>query len=47
MAFKSLLLDIDGVIVRDKELEKHIKKNCVSYVKSKLPECKNPDETNR
>lgn len=47
MAFKSLLLDIDGVLIRDKLLLEHVKDNCVSYVRAKLPECKNPIETNR
>ena len=47
MAFKSLLLDIDGVLIRDKLLLEHVKDNCVNYVRSKLPECKNPIETNR
>jgi FMN phosphatase YigB (HAD superfamily) len=47
MAFKSLLLDIDGVLIRDKLLLEHVKENCVGYVSSKLPECKNPRETNR
>jgi FMN phosphatase YigB (HAD superfamily) len=47
MAFKSLLLDIDGVLVRDKLLLAHVKDNCVTYVRSKLPESKNPIETNR
>lgn len=47
MAFKSLLLDIDGVIVRDKLLLSHVKENCVNYVASKLPESKNPRETNK
>lgn len=47
MAIKSLLLDIDGVIVRDKLLMAHVKDNCTKYVASKLPECKNPRETNK
>ena len=46
-AFKGLLLDIDGVLVRDKLLMEHVKENCVRYVASKLPECKNPRDTNR
>jgi FMN phosphatase YigB (HAD superfamily) len=45
--YKSLRLDIDGVILRDKLLLEHVKDNCVQYVASKLPECKNPRETNR
>jgi FMN phosphatase YigB (HAD superfamily) len=47
MAYKSLLLDVDGVLVRDKLLLQHVKENCVNYVASKLPESKNPRETNR
>ena len=46
MACKSLLLDIDGVIVRDKLLLEHVRDNCVSYVRSKLPECKDPRQVN-
>lgn len=47
MAGKSLLLDIDGVLIRDKLLLAHVKDNCTKYVASKLPECKDPRETNR
>jgi hypothetical protein len=43
----SLVLDIDGVLVRNPRLMKHVNDNCVSYVRSKLPECKDPNETNR
>ena len=43
----SLLLDIDGVLVRDKKLLNHVKENCVRYVRSKLPEAKDPAEVNR
>jgi len=42
----SLRLDIDGVLVRDKLLLEHVKENCVRYVAAKLPDCKNPRETN-
>lgn len=42
----TLRLDIDGVLVRDKLLLKHVKENCVRYVATKLPECKTPQETN-
>lgn len=45
--YKSLLLDIDGVLVRDRLLMEHVKDNCVRYVAAKLPHCKNPHETNR
>jgi FMN phosphatase YigB (HAD superfamily) len=47
MAVKSLLLDIDGVLVRDRLLLEHVKDNCVKYVASKLPEAKNPRDVNR
>ena len=45
--YKSLLLDIDGVVVRDRLLMEHLKDNCVRYVAAKLPQCKDPRETNR
>lgn len=44
--YRSLLLDIDGVIVRDKLLLEHVKDNCVRYVASKLPHTKDPGKTN-
>lgn len=47
MAFKSLVLDIDGVLIRDRRLLDHVKHNCVRYVAKKLPECKDPAFTNR
>jgi FMN phosphatase YigB (HAD superfamily) len=47
MAFKSLVLDIDGVLIRDKLLLNHVQDNCVKYVASKLPDAKNPREVNR
>ena len=47
MASKSLVLDIDGVLIRDKLLMHHVKDNCVKYVASKLPESKDPREVNR
>jgi FMN phosphatase YigB (HAD superfamily) len=43
---KALILDIDGVLIRDKKLLKHVKANCVKYVADKLPCCKNPRVTN-
>lgn len=46
MAVKSLLLDIDGVLVRDKLLLEHVKDNCVRYVQAKLPESKDPQRVN-
>jgi len=45
--YKSLLLDIDGVLIRDKLLLEHVKDNCVRYVAAKMPECKSPANTNR
>jgi len=33
--------------VRDKLLMEHLKDNCVRYVATKLPQCKDPRETNR
>jgi hypothetical protein len=47
MVAKSLLLDIDGVLVRDRLLLEHVKDNCVKYVASKLPEAKNPRDVNK
>ena len=44
--YKSLLVDIDGVLVRDKLLMEHVKDNCVRYVAAKLPDCKNPSVVN-
>lgn len=43
---KNLVLDIDGVLLRDRRLMKHVKENCVRYVAEKLPCCKNPRVTN-
>ena len=47
MAVKTLLLDIDGVLVRDRLLMAHVQDNCVQYVRSKLPEAKDPAAVNR
>jgi hypothetical protein len=47
MAAKSLLLDIDGVIIRDRLLLNHVNDNCVKYVQSKMPECSNPRLLNK
>lgn len=47
MAVKSLLLDIDGVIVRDKLLMAHVRENCVKYVASKIPGCRDPHKVNQ
>jgi hypothetical protein len=43
---KTLLLDIDGVLVRDQVLMDHIKFNIVRYVNKKLPGCGNPRKLN-
>lgn len=42
---KHLVLGIDGVLVRDKKLMKHLNANSVKYVAEKLPCCKNPHLT--
>ena len=47
MAYKSLILDVDGVLVRDKLLMNHVNENCVKYIRSKMPECKDPRDVNR
>jgi hypothetical protein len=47
MAFKSLLLDVHGVVLRDRELLDHVNTNCVAYVQKKVPLSKNPPETAR
>lgn len=47
MAVKSLVLDIDGVLLRDRQLLDHVKSKCERYVKAKLPECKEPERINR
>jgi len=46
MAFSSLVLDIDGVLLRDKSLLDHVKNNCADYVKYKVPHVKDPVRTN-
>jgi len=47
MAYKSLVLDVDGVLVRDRLLMNHVKENCINYVRAKLPDAKNPRDVNR
>ena len=47
MSIKSLLLDVDGVLVRSPLLLAHVQDNCVKYVASKLPDAKNPRDVNR
>jgi hypothetical protein len=46
-AVKSLLLDVDGVLLRCPVLLEHVKYNCIKYVESKLPTSKNPRGVNR
>jgi FMN phosphatase YigB (HAD superfamily) len=46
MAGKSLLLDIDGVLIRDRQLLNHVRDNCVRYVRNKVPACKQPNRLN-
>ena len=43
----SILLDIDGVIIRDRLLLEHVRYNVVQYVREKLPHSKKPELTNR
>lgn len=44
---KSLILDVDGVLVRDRLLQEHVKSNVVNYVRSKLPTAPEPAKINR
>lgn len=44
---KSLILDVDGVLVRDRLLLEHVKSNAVDYVRSKLPKAPEPARVNR
>jgi len=37
-----LLLDVDGVIIRDQRLLGHVRHNAARYVKKKLPTCTDP-----
>jgi hypothetical protein len=43
---KTLLLDVDGVLVRDRLLLSHVRDNAVQYVRSKVPQSKNPQRLN-
>lgn len=47
MAFKSLLLDVNGVVLRDPDLLHHVKENHVAYVASKVPYSKDPRNTEK
>ena len=44
---KSLILDVDGVLVRDRLLMEHVKSNVVKYVSAKLPDARQPDKVNQ
>lgn len=43
---KSLVLDIDGVLIRDRLLLEHVKSNIVNYVRAKLPTAPHPARVN-
>ena len=43
---RSLILDVDGVLVRNPLLLQHVKYNIIEYVRAKLPEAKNPERVN-
>jgi hypothetical protein len=43
---KSLVLDIDGVLIRDSLLLAHVRSNVVEYVRKKVPWCKEPARLN-
>ena len=43
---KTLLLDVDGVLIRDRLLLSHVKDNAVQYVRSKVPSAKDPVQLN-
>ncbi len=47
MSVKSLVLDIDGVLVRDRALLQQVRRNCERYVAKKIPDCKDPVRTNK
>lgn len=43
---RTLLLDVDGVLIRDQNLLNHVKNNVVRYVRTKLPACSDPIQVN-
>lgn len=43
----SLVLDIDGVLIRNRHLLNHVKKNCIRYVQTKLPATNHPARLNK
>lgn len=42
----TLLLDVDGVLIRDPLLLSHMRENVIQYVQTKVPQCKNPRRLN-
>lgn len=44
---RSLVLDIDRVLLRDPLLREHVRHNVVKYVQAKLPHAKDPARVNR
>jgi hypothetical protein len=47
MAYKSLLLDVNGVVLRDPDLFHHVKEKHIAYVRSKVPIAKDARESER
>jgi hypothetical protein len=43
---KTLLLDVDGVIIRDRVLLDHVKNNAIRYVRTKIPDHHNAARLN-
>lgn len=43
---RTVLLDVDGVIIRDKVLLNHVRNSVVKYVQTKLPKEQNPVQVN-
>ena len=43
---RTVLLDVDGVIIRDRVLLNHVKNNVVRYVGTKIPRGQNPVQVN-
>jgi hypothetical protein len=39
----NLLLDVDGVLIRDRLITCHVEHNITQYIRAKLPDAKNPD----
>ena len=45
--YRTLLLDVDGVLLRDRLLAEHMKENIVQYVQRKVPTTKDPKKLNQ